>query len=199
MEDLSADRIEGLVQPPLTRTNKQIRSEALPIYYGENRFRLNIPDPLDSSDPDAWPNFIRVFRAFKAGRTSGHGTGGMGFIRDMQCRLLQASHRRYWHLQVTFVARSQRRKGIDRVPVVRDSSRMDHNQVTRFWRDWESLRRYFDRELVREKELVVGVMHEEYLERLSSTVLMLASECIEFTRGVEGSVWAAMDMRHDVN
>ena len=33
---------ENLVQPPLTRTGKQVRDESLPIYYGKTMFKLDL-------------------------------------------------------------------------------------------------------------------------------------------------------------
>ena len=52
----------ALTQPPLTRVCRSIRSEALPIYYGENRFLQSYPDspgtPLFASPLLEWLQFI---------------------------------------------------------------------------------------------------------------------------------------------
>ncbi|KAJ0116597.1 hypothetical protein J7T55_009747 [Diaporthe amygdali] len=71
----------GFVQPPLTRTNKQIRSEALPIYYGENAFYLRIPYPSPNSRQH-WADFIRMFRVFSAGGPEGRGSGSLRFVLE---------------------------------------------------------------------------------------------------------------------
>lgn len=196
VEDPSANRIRVLVQPPLLRTNKQIRSEALAMYYGENRFVLYIPRPSNKQDPDAWPNFIRMFRVFKAGGTGGRGTGSLRFVRDMQFRLRETIHNAFWQMRVTIEAVPTRGEGNDLSTVSRNGLRLAEGAVTHFWLDRESLREYFERELLLDDELPWILMnHQEYLRRMTSTVLMVTSESIEFTDGVQGHVWTAADRR----
>lgn len=193
VEDSSADRIKGLAQPPLTRTNKQIRSEALPIYYGQNRFRLDIPAPSHDEHPDDWPNFIRMFRAFKGGRSGGRGTGSLRFICDIQCRLCKTTRYDCWKMWVTFGAASGRRTDVVECQEVQGGHRMAEITMVHFWHDLESIRDFFGSELLHCEKLPGRGMHEEYLNRLVSSVLMVASECIELTKGVVGCVWAAID------
>lgn len=202
VEDPSADRIRGLVQPPLTRTNNQIRSEALPIYYGENRFYLIIPASMHNNrHPDDWPNFIRMFRVFKAGRTDGRGTGSLRFIRNIQCRLYEAIHYDCWHMWVTFEVFSEQEqgKGIVECAEDRDGLGVAERGVLYFWRDLASIRRFFDCELVKDNEFPGMDLDEESLHRLVTSALMMARECIQLTKGVQGFVWAAVDQRWPQN
>lgn len=67
-------------QPALTRVNKQIRAESLPIYYAANRFRAHIF--LNNSIPHSYPyvmryqDFCRAAAAFTTTRKRGRDTPG---------------------------------------------------------------------------------------------------------------------------
>ena len=58
----------NLPQPPLTRVSKQLRAEALPIFYGENEFNIRIPAAENEwNDIDNWDSFVLQCEVFAAG------------------------------------------------------------------------------------------------------------------------------------
>lgn len=185
VEAPSADRIEGLAQPPLTCTNVQIRSEALPIYYGENRFQLNIPAPPWTSEEDDWPDFIKMFRVFKAGRSGDRGTGSLRFIQNVMCELHYTAEvgGLWWRLEVFFFANpGQRIDGngtLELEGVAFDSF---------CWHDWDSVYQCV-REFLAEWTFPGSIMHNSCVHRLINTIVMVAHECPAVTKHVEfGSV-----------
>ncbi|KAL1847799.1 hypothetical protein Daus18300_013841 [Diaporthe australafricana] len=116
------DRICGLSQPALTRANKQIRSEALPIYYGQNFFQLNIASSMGECVPNDWSSFVRMFSVFKAGRTGGWGTGSLQFIQDIECRIDCPRISCRWTPTVTFKADSEPHGNSYTGPILEDAS-----------------------------------------------------------------------------
>lgn len=77
----SRDWKPNLVQPALTRVSRQSRSEALPLYYGKNQFKLIIPTPGCHGREDTWYRTIKMFRVFAAG---GDGRPGTSWLRYIQ-------------------------------------------------------------------------------------------------------------------
>ncbi|POS78334.1 hypothetical protein DHEL01_v203264 [Diaporthe helianthi] len=172
----AALRIKGLAQPPLTRTNRQVRSEALPIYYGNNRFEIIIPDKQPMNKYDGWADFIRMFRVFKAGRSAGPGTGSLQYLRNITClQSCGSTGQSFWELEAMFLVPNKpgHRKyylgcadwdshlGLKpRKEHVLDNRKTVHACVAKALRDKQS-----------------EVMHETCVQRLISTVVMIATEC----------------------
>lgn len=173
------DRIKGLIQPPLTLVNRQIRSEALPVYYGSNRFSLTIPTKPPLNEPDDWANFIRMFRVFKAGGSGGgRGTGNnLQFIRNLSCALV-GNRESFWEMEVVLAAATNRR--------TRRSDTCEEWDVHfcrkikyghRAFRNRDAIYKFVKKQL---GSSVMGdepVMHESCIQRLISTIVMVATEC----------------------
>lgn len=174
----SANPILGLVQPPLTRTNRQIRSEALPIYYGNNEFVLEILPESWKDDTDCWANVIRMFREFKAGRTGGRGTGSLQSIRHLTYRISSES---FLALEVILIDTSKRRarkkkgRGCRSWEAHAGFKPKDERVLQR----WDLVYRLVEMSLGGEAE-----MHDSGMRRLVSTIVMVANECPAVTKEV---------------
>lgn len=78
-----------LAQPALTRTCRQIRAEALPLYYSENSFKLAIPPDGRGDRKDEWFRFVKMMRAFSESGSAGKGTSCLRFIRRISAEYVE--------------------------------------------------------------------------------------------------------------
>lgn len=115
---LSSKSFEGShLLPALTRVNKQVRAEALAVYYGENTLRIQITDKVDKpvslhptravaeAETEACLKFYRVLdRAFARGT----GTPGLSIMSFLQRLDVVFYHQWDPYLQGFFVGRQQR-------------------------------------------------------------------------------------------
>jgi len=69
-----SDMIYTLWPPALAQVNRMARAEVLPIYYGENRFRIEMPNSKNDND-GSWTSFIQGF--------SNLDPGGLKFIKSI--------------------------------------------------------------------------------------------------------------------
>lgn len=169
VEDPSTGRIRSLAQPPLTRTNKQVRSEALPIYYGENKFLLRSSrTPIATTDPEEWPNFVRMFRMFKAGRIGGRGTGSLRFIRNIRCRSGNAMDFKLYKVPKPNHANERLRDLGD-----------DRDKCA--WHDWESVANYVE-DFIVDRGFPAFFIHKSSVHQLIGAIVMVASECNGVTK-----------------
>lgn len=181
--------IRGFVQPPLTRTNKQIRSESLPIYYGENEFHLQIPYPSPDSRQH-WADFIRMFRVFSAGGPEGRGSGSLRFVRRLLCEVMNVFDfgEGYWLLQISFGARGSCDECGYTVSGFGEQCFIRDNEGTA-WHHWDSVYDHVD-SMLHEQGRPGSTMEHESVHRFISTIVMIASECPDISKrivtGVEG-------------
>lgn len=164
-------RIRSLVQPPLTHVNRQVRSEALPIYYGNNRFEIKIPPRPPMKERDDWADFIRMFRVFKAGRTAGPGTGSLQFLRNVSC-IHSCARESFWDLEAVFVVPAD--------PGSRNflgCEAWDIHFAVETKDDFLMTKRDHVYKCVEQATGVEDVLIETCLHRLVSTVVMVATEC----------------------
>jgi len=63
----------NLRQPALLRVNSMIRDEALPIFYGEQEFQLEVPQVSHRLNPiDNWPEFVDMMKSFEQSDSLSH-------------------------------------------------------------------------------------------------------------------------------
>lgn len=85
-------RKSTFVQPAFTRVSKQLREEALPIYYGENVFKISIPRLSRYDRKDTWYRFIKMFRVFSTTGTGAPGTSWLRFVRNVFISYKEVMH-----------------------------------------------------------------------------------------------------------
>lgn len=82
--------VRTLAQPPLARVSKQLRTETLPIFYGENSFSIRMeglhpqrfqPQRYRRRVDAAYKRYIAMFEAFSAW---GNGAPGTSCIRHIK-------------------------------------------------------------------------------------------------------------------
>lgn len=182
VEDQSGYRIRSLMQPPLTCVSRQIRLETLPMYYGQNRFLLSITHKTAKRYRKAWPDFIRMFRAFEAGRTGGRGTGSLQFIRDLKCEIIPTSADSFRRVEVCFMDFEGPHMVFDHASC---RNRWNRNVVfsrtgAQNWQDLLSVHRFVGKYL----KDVLGVTDGRCVWHLLSTVVMVAKECPGATKEI---------------
>ncbi|KAG8158243.1 hypothetical protein KVR01_012004 [Diaporthe batatas] len=190
IESSPDQRIRGLVQPPLARTNRQVRSESLPIYYGNNRFQVEIPPKGLMLEPDHWADFIRMFRVFKAGRVEGRpGTGSLQFLRDISFTQDCGTTRQSFDtLQVIFSVPDGRH-------TLKQASCTVWDKCSAFRTTKGHLMKKRDHVYKRVAKALQdrAAMSETCVGRLISTVLMVANECPGVIREVHFHADWSMD------
>ena len=132
------------------------------------------------SEPDDWPDFIKMFRVFKGGRSGGRATESLRFIQNIMCQLYYAADRHglWWRLEVAFFADSRQYEGRD--PEL-------GGQLVPFtcaWHDWDSVYKCVE-EFLAEWKFPGSVMYDSCVHRLISTIVMVAHECAGVTKHVE--------------
>ncbi|KAI3400380.1 hypothetical protein diail_3397 [Diaporthe ilicicola] len=161
--------ILDLVQPPLACTNKQIRSEALDIYYGKNIFLLDIPRLLGETGLKEWTDFISMPGMFQAG-------GAAGSMQRIQTIILRLSYEcptdcGDLHVWLTFTA----------LPEFHRLHRRNDRSITGDFA-WD------DRDAVYECiELGIGMAHSamigpDCLDRFVTTIVAVAKACPGVTK-----------------
>lgn len=115
------------------------------------------------ADLEEWPNFIRMFRMFKAGRTGGRGTGSLGLIRNITYR---STYLMEFHLYKV----PKRNHANDRV---RD---LEEERDNCAWHDLESVANYVEDFMV-DRGFSTSLRHRSSVHHLISTIVMIASEC----------------------
>ncbi|KAK2614121.1 hypothetical protein N8I77_000975 [Diaporthe amygdali] len=82
----------SLAQPPLARVSRQLRAEAIPIFYGENDFVIRIENhsirPVFNQERRrgvdvAYKRYIAMFEAFSASGSDGPGTSCISHIKSI--------------------------------------------------------------------------------------------------------------------
>jgi hypothetical protein len=167
----------SLAQPPLTRTNRQIRSEALPIYYGGNRFYLKIPTEPVVGEKDDWADFIRMFRVFKASRTGGPGTGSLRFMRNVMTRIHPGPTDTIMCLSITLFALPDRFPRNTVALRVYGSDSGSGQSETYDWRDWGFVYEKVKENLIQFDEIDEIFMPMTCVRRFIATIVMIATEC----------------------
>lgn len=123
---------------------------------------------ITGTDPDEWPNFVRMFRMFKAGRSSGRGTGSLRFIRNIKCN---SPHMINFRLSKV----PKRNHADDRVRCLGDDG------DTCAWHDWEAVANYIGDSLV-DRGYSNSIYCNSSIHRLVSTIVMVANECNDVTK-----------------
>lgn len=71
-------------EPPLTRTNNLVRQETIPIYYGENQFKVvQSCDPYNPNPISAQRSLERVYNLSRLESENGPGTSVLRFVNDI--------------------------------------------------------------------------------------------------------------------
>lgn len=135
---------------------------------------------------------------FKAGRSSGRGTGSLRFIRNIECQFLNVptEHPGYWLIEFDLSKAPKRQKSHDGVGRLEDGPCVAYYEANCAWHDWEVVMRCVEKFLT-DREFPSSVMHESSIHRLVSTIVMVASECTDVTDGsgfdTFGKLWASRE------
>lgn len=108
---------------------------------------------------------------FKAGRTSGRGTGSLRFIRNITCKCP-------YKIEFRLSKVSKRNHAHDRVRDLGD----DRDNCA--WHDWESVANCVG-DFSIDRGFSRRFMHKASVQRLVSIIVMVASECIDATKDSE--------------
>lgn len=178
-----------LVQPALTRTNKLIRAESLPIYYSGNHFKLTIPPDGRGDREDKWYRFVKMMRVFSDGSAGGKQGSWLRFIRRISAEYVEVS--KEWDiasdewLDDTYRTNERRFEiGFKTVPVTgrrNDATRIGDNDLD--WKDECAIKEAFRKALEAKwkSHRSWGLEERVPVERIADALCMIARECPKAT------------------
>lgn len=108
---------------------------------------------------------------FKAGRSSGRGTGSLRFIRNITCKSAHMTKFKLYKVP-------KRNHTHDRVPDLGD----DRDNCA--WHDWEFVTNHVE-DFLADRLFSRSFMRNSTTHRLVSTIVMVASECNDVTKDSE--------------
>lgn len=113
---------------------------------------------------------------FKAGRSGGRGTGSLGFMQNIECEFRNAPRSSMMGFKLIKDPDRDRARYRDESPVVGPS--VVYYGPTCAWDDWDTVTRYVG-DFLEDRGYAGSVMRQSSIHRLISTIVMVASECID--------------------